>query len=204
MRFTLCITARLLVAFALFSFASGCRTLSLEIENPGDVSRYRSWDFVHSVRNRIQAPVLVGIDLEPVVAEQVEIGLSDRGFQRSLNDPDLLVYFHLGVREQLVKRNVTSAIQHLPSLHYAPSYDVQVTRTELIRYEIAELLIVMIDSRERQLVWRGQLSERYPDAFTPHLSEAVSQILARVPSPRPSPSGRTVIVREETDQFRFP
>jgi hypothetical protein len=146
----------------------------------------------------------LGIDLEPAIERQVEIGLSDRGFQRSPNDPDLLVYFHLGVREQLVKQNVTGAVQHLPSLHYAPSYDVQVTRTEFIRYEIAELVIVMIDSRERQLVWRGQLNERYPDAFTPHLGEAVSQILARVPSPRPSPSGRTVIVKKETDQFRFP
>ncbi len=42
MRLTLRITACLVVAFALISFASGCRTLSLEIEEPGDVSRSRS------------------------------------------------------------------------------------------------------------------------------------------------------------------
>ncbi len=199
MRLTLRIAVCLLVAFGSISFASGCRTLSLQIEKPGDVSRYRTWNFVQPMRDVIHAPLLVGIDLESVVAKQVEIGLSDRGFQRTPNDPDLLVYFQLVVREQLVQQNVTSAIQHLASLHYSPSYDVQTTKTEIRRYEIAELLVLMIDSRERRLVWRGRLNERYLNAFTPHLGEAVSQILARVPSPRPSPSGRTVIVKQETD-----
>ena len=196
MELTLRIADRLVVAFALISFASGCRTLSLQIDEPGDVSDYRTWNFVHSVRDVIHAPLLVGIDLESVVAKQVEIGLTDRGFQRTPNDPDLLVYFQLVVQEQLVQQNVTSAIQHLPSLHYSPSYDVQTTQTELKRYEIVDLLVLMIDSRERRLVWRGRLNERYLDAFTPHLGEAVSQLLARVPSPRPSTNGRTVIVKE--------
>ncbi len=196
MRLTLRITARLVVAIALISFASGCRTLSLQIDKPGDVSGYRTWNFVHPMRGAIHAPLLVGIDLEPVVAKQVEIGLYDRGFRRTSNDPDLLVYFQLVVREQLVQQNVTSAIQHLPSLHYSPSYDVQTTKTEIRRYEIAELLVLMIDSRERRLVWRGRLNERYLDAFTPHLGEAVSLLLAHVPSPRLATDSRTVIVKE--------
>ena len=204
MRLTLRITARLVVAFALISFASGCRTLSLQIDKPGDVSGYRTWNFVHPVRDVIHAPLLVGIDLESVVAKQVEIGLSDRGFQRTPNDPDLLVYFQLVVREQLVKQSVTSAIEHLPSLHYAPSYDVQVTRIELTRYQIVELLVLMIDSSERHLVWSGRLKGRYLDAFTPHLDEAVSQLLAHVPSPGPPTNGRTVIVKEGVRPLPIP
>lgn len=204
MRLTLRITARLVVAFALISFASGCRTLSLQIDKPGDVSGYRTWDFVHPVRDVIHAPLLVGIDLESVVAKQVEIVLNDRGFRRTPNDPDLLVYFQLVVREQLVQQNVTSAIQHLASLHDAPSYDVQVSRTELRRYEIVELLVLMIDSRERRLVWRGRLNERYPDSFMPHLGEAVSLLLAHVPSPRLATDSRTVIVKEGARQIPFP
>ena len=204
MRLTLRITARLVVAFALISFASGCRTLSLQIDKPGDVSGYTTWNFVHPVRAVIYAPLLVDIDLEPAVAKQIEIGLSDRGFQRTPNDPDLLVYFQLVVREQLVQQNETSAVQHLPSLHHAPSYDVQATRTELRRYEIAELLVLIIDSRERRLVWRGRLNERYLDAFTPHLGEAVSLLLAHVPSPRLATESRTVIVKEGARHFPFP
>ena len=200
MRLTLRITVCLLVAFALISFASGCRTLSLQIEKPGDASRYRTWDFAHPVRGVIHAPLLVDIDLEPVVAKQVEIWLSDRGFRRTTNDPDLLVYFQLVVRGQLVEQSVTGAVQYLPSLHYSPSYEVQSTRTELRRYEIAELLVLMIDSSERRLVWRGRLNERYRDEFTPHLGEAVSQLLAHVPPPRPSTNGRTLVVKEGTPQ----
>lgn len=204
MRLTLRITVSLLVAFGLIAFASGCRTLSLEIEKPGDVSRYRTWDFVYRVRDVIHPPWLVGSDLEAAVAMQVVIGLSDRGFLRTTSNPDMLVYFQLVVREQLVAENVTGAIQHLPSLHYAPSYDVQTTRTELKRYEIAELLVLMIDRKERRLVWRGRLNERYLGEFAPRLGEAVSELLARVPPPRPATNGRTVIAQEGARQFPFP
>jgi hypothetical protein len=203
-RRTLRITVCLLVAFASIAFASGCRTPSPQIDEPGDASRYRTWDFVQPLRGVIHAPLLVGIDLEPVVAKQVEVGLSDRGFRRAPNDPDLLVYFQLVVREQLIQQNVTGAIQHLPSFSHAPSYDVQTTQTEFRRYEIAELLVLMIDSRERRLVWRGRLNERYPDEFTPHLGDAVSQLLAHVPPPRSLTDGRTVIVKEGAPQFPFP
>jgi len=196
-RLTLRITVYLLVAFASISFASGCRTLSLEVETPGDVSRYRTWNFAHPTRDVTHAPFLVGTDFESAVSQQVEIELFDRGFQRTANDPDLLVFFQLGVREQLVEQQVTGAMQHLPSLHNAPSYDVQVTRTEFRRYEIAELLFVMVESKGRQLVWRGRLNDRYLDGFKPHLGEAVSQLLAQVPFSRPSMNGPTVIVREE-------
>jgi hypothetical protein len=143
--------------------------------------------------------LLVGIDLEPVVAKQVEIWLSDRGFRRTTIDPDLLVYFQLVVRGQLVKQNVTGAVQHLSSLHHSPSYDVQTTQTELRRYDVAELLVLMIEPRERRLVWRGRLNQRYRDEFTSHLGEVVSQLLAHVPPPRPSSNNRhTVIVKDET------
>jgi hypothetical protein len=72
---------------------------------------------------------------------------------------------------------------------------VQATRTEIRRYEFAELLVLMLDRRERTLVWRGRFEERYRDEFAPYLGEAVSQLLARVPPPRPSTDARTVIVK---------
>ncbi len=196
MRPTLRITVCLLVAFALISFASGCQTPMLQIETPGDTSSYRTWNFVHPVRGVVHAPLTVGTDLDPAVAKQVEIGLSDRGFRRTTNDPDMLVYFQLVVRRQLVQQNVTGAIQHLPSLSHSPSYDVQATRIELRRYEIVDLLVLMLDPRDRRLVWRGRLNERYRDEFAPHLGEAVSRLLAHVPPPRP----RTAIVKAATPQ----
>lgn len=195
MRLTLRITVHLLVAFGLTAIASGCRTPTLKIETPGDASRYRTWDFAHPVRDVNHAPVLVGVDLEPLVAKQIEIGLADRGFLRASNDPDLLVHFQLVVRGQLVKENVTGAIQHLPSLHHSPSYDVQATQIEFRRYEFAELLVLMLDRREHSVVWRGTLGDRYRDEFAPHLGEAVAQLLARVPPPRPSANARSVIVK---------
>jgi hypothetical protein len=196
-RLTLRITVYLFIAFASISFASGCRTLSLEVETPGDAARYRTWNFAHPTRDVTHAPLFVGTDFESAVSQQVEAELSDRGFQRTANNPDLLVFFQLGVREQLVEQHVTGAMQHLPSLHNAPSYDVQVTRTEFRRFEIAELLFVMVESNGRQLVWRGRLNDRYLDGFKPHLREAVSQLLAQVPFSRPSLNGQTAIVREE-------
>jgi len=212
------IAAFLVAAFGLISFASGCRTLSLQIDAPGDVARYRTWnfvrqDFAHPEPDAMRAPLLAGADLGPAVAKQVEIGLADRGFRRTSIDPDVLVHFQLAVREQFIEQNVTGAVQYLPSLHDAPSYDVQTTRTEVARYEVADLLVVMIDRKERRLVWRGRLNERYRGDFAPHLGEAVTQLLAQLPAseleqeqelelePRPSANGRTVIANDRT---RFP
>ena len=195
MHLTLRITVNLLAAFGSISLASGCGTPTLQIEAPGDVSGYRTWDFVQPVPDAIRAPWIAGVDLEPVVAKQVERGLSDRGFQRTTSDPGLLVYFQLVVRRQLVEEYVTGAVQHVPSLHYSPSYDIQKTWTEVRRYEVAELMVLMLDPSDRRLVWRGRFEGRYRDEFTPHLGAAVSQLLARVPQPRPSSNGRTAIVK---------
>jgi hypothetical protein len=190
----------LFIAIGAIQLTSGCRTPELRIEEPGDVSSYRTWDFVRPVRGLIHAPLFRGVDLEPVVAMQVETWLSEQGFRRAPNDPDILVYFQLVVRGQLVKENVTGAMQHVPSHDYTPSFDVQATRTEIRHYEIAEFLILMIDPSERRLVWRGRLTERYQNAFEPHLREAVSQLLAHIPPPRPASKGTTVIVKEEKSQ----
>ncbi len=197
MRHTLRLTTCLLVAFGLLSFAPGCQTPTLQIDEPGDVSRYRTWDFVRPVRGLIHAPLLEADALEPVVARQVETSLFDRGFRRTRTNPDVLLYFRLSVRGQLVKRNVTGAIHHLASLHSSASYDVQATHTELTRYDIAELLVLMIDPREHHLVWRGRLNRRYRDEVTPYLGELVSQLLAHLPPPRHGAQRRTVIVKEE-------
>lgn len=196
MRPALRITVSVLVALGWSAFATGCRTLSVRVDEPGDISRYRTWDFYRPPLEAARAPLRSGIDFESVVAEQIETGLSDRGFRRATVRPGLLVHFQLGIREQLVEQYVTGAIEHLPSLHSAPSFDVQRTRTERKRYEIADLRVSIIDSRTRSVVWRGRLNERYLDAFAPHLDEAVSELLGHLPRPRPSTNGRTLIAKE--------
>lgn len=183
MRPTLCLTARVLVGFGLLALVSGCRSPRLEIDQLGDVSRRRTWDFVQPLRGVVHAPLHSHVDLESSVAWQIERGLLERGYQRTRNDPDVVVYFQLIVQDQIVKRNLTGAVSHLASMHSSASYDIQTTQTRSTRYETADLQILMIDPRQRRPLWDGRLSQRYRDEFMPHLGEAVSQLLTQLPPP---------------------
>lgn len=200
MRPTLCLTARVLVAFGLLALVSGCRSPRLEIDHLGDVSRHRTWDFVQPLRGVVHAPFLSHVDLESSVAWQIERWLFERGFQRTRNDPDVVVYFQLIVQAQIVKRNVTGVISHLASLHNSASYDIQTTQTKSTRYETADLQILMIDPRQRRLLWDGRLRQRYRNEFMSHLGEAVSQLLTQLPPPSSATGRDSLIVKEGEPQ----
>lgn len=186
-----------IVTIVLLATASGCRAPVLQIEQPGDAARFRTWDFVKPRRGEVYAPALVDVNLERSVARHVGHGLSARGFERSGRAPDLLVYFQLGIRVQTVVENVAGGVEYLSSHHSSPSFEVQSTQTEERHYENAELVVLLIDPNERRLVWRGNFSQRYREAFRPHLGEAVGELLAKVPRSGAAERVPVVIVREE-------
>jgi hypothetical protein len=110
----------------------------------------------------------------------------------------VLVVFDLTIRRGVVEVASTGALQTLHSLHSSPSIEVQATRYEMRHYETADLKIVAIDPRERSVVWRGSFAKRYEEARSPQLNDAVSQLLARMPTPRPRPDGPRAVVRERS------
>jgi hypothetical protein len=188
---------RLTLSIVLLSSIVSCATtMNLRVEDPGDVARFRTWDWLSDEGERVGA--LAGTDLELQVARQIEESLSSRGYRRAPGSADLLVDFNLTIRREVVEVARTGALQTLHSLHSSPSFEVQATRYEMRHYEIADLKIVAIDPLERSVVWRGSFAKRYGEARSPRLNDAVAQLLARMPTPRLRLDGPRAVVRERS------
>jgi hypothetical protein len=196
---------RLAVSIVLLSSIVSCATtMSLRAEDPGDVSRFRTWDWLRDDGERVDAPSDGDSELELQVARQIEESLGARGFRRAPGSAEILVVFDLTIRREDVEVARTGALQTLHSLHSSPSFEVQATRYEMRHYEIVDLKIVAIDPREQSVVWRGSFAKRYEEARPPQMNDAVAQLLARLPSSRPRPDGPRAVVRERSTDEKPP
>jgi hypothetical protein len=190
---------RLAFSIALFSSIVSCATTtSLRVEDLGDIARFHTWDWLRDDGERVDAPASSHSELELQVARQIEESLSARGFRRVPGNAEVLVDFDLTIRRGVVEVARTGALQTLHSLHSSPSFEVQATRYEMRHYEIADLKIVTIDPRERSVVWRGSFAKQYGEVRSPQLNDAVAQLLARMPTPRPRVDGPRAVVRERS------
>jgi hypothetical protein len=172
--------------------------MNLRVEDPGDVARFRTWDWLRDDGKGVDSPADLGSELKRQVARQIEASLRARGFRRAPESAELLVDFDLAIRREVVEVARTGALQTLHSLHSSPSFEVQATRYEMRHYEIADLKIVAIDPRERSVVWRGSFAKHYGEVRSPQLNDAVTQLLARMPTPRPRLDGPRAVVRERS------
>jgi hypothetical protein len=190
---------RLAFSIALLSSIVSCATgLNLRVEDPGDVARFRTWNWLRDDGKGVDSPAAPSSELKRQVARQIEASLRARGFRRAPESAELLVDFDLAIRREVVEVARTGALQTLHSLHSSPSFEVQATRYEMRHYEIADLKIVAIDPRERSVVWRGSFVQRYEEARSSHINDAVAQLLARLPTPRPQLDGKRAVVRERS------
>jgi len=177
---------RLLFSIALLSSTGGCAQSSiLRVEELGDISRYRTWDWLRDPGQTADAVAEPGSDLSFQIARQIEESLLARGFRRAPGRAELLVDFAFELRREGVQVPRTGAMATLNSLHSSPSFEVQAITYETHYHEIADLRIVAIAPRERSVIWRGSLAERYEGARSAQLKDAVVQLLERMPRPRP-------------------
>jgi hypothetical protein len=190
---------RLTLSIVLLSSIVSCATtMNLRVEDPGDVARFRTWDWLSDEGERVGAPAGTDSVLELQVARQIEELLSARGFRRAPGSAEVLVDFDITIRRAVVEVARTGALQTLHSLHASPSFEVQATQYEMRHYEIVDLNFVAIDSRERSVVWRGSFEKRYGEARSPQMNDAVAQLLARMPTSRPRLNGPRAFVRERS------
>lgn len=189
---------RLTLSIVVFSSIAGCATTSLRVEDVGDVSRFRTWNWLRDDGKRVDSPAAPSSELKRQAARQIEASLRARGFRRVPEGAELLVDFDLAIRREVVEVARTGALQTLHSFHSSPSFEVQATRYEMRHYEIADLRIVAIDPRERSVVWRGSFVQRYEQARSSHIDDAVAQLFARLPTPRPQLDGPRAVVRERS------
>ncbi len=205
MRAALQSAIRLFLSIPLLASVAGCATTSgPRVEEPGDLSRYRTWDWLRGPGETPGAAADPSSELERRVARRIAEAMGARGFLRAPGRAELLVDFDFELRREVVQIARTGAVQTLNSLHSSPSFEVQATTYETHRYQVADLRIVAIDLRERSVVWRGALAQRYEPSRSPPVGDAVARLLERMPTARPQRDGARAVARERAADGKPP
>jgi hypothetical protein len=150
------------------------------IEHPGDLSAHTTWNWLLSDPGRVKAQVQGDVELEGVVSTEIWRALRQHGFRRNRLEPDLLVYFHVGRKRQIVRYTQTNAMQLISNMDMGPTYQVQTSEIKEHTYEHVELRVVLMDAKTREVLWRGILADRYLESFQPHATEVVTELLSHL------------------------
>lgn len=175
---------RVAMPIVLAALGLACAKPSVEVDPSEDFSVYETWEWLPR-RADFDPPRQLRSELHERVIAQVERELRECGYRRAGGEtPDFFVTYHLEIERQLVVRSEVPAEETLETFHEGGSYGVTRTTTHLAHYEQVTLAIDVAEGQERQLVWRGRLSERVRGSFDRRAGDAVAEILAHFPRRR--------------------
>lgn len=170
-----------LVISLMMILLSGCALQVKTYQKPGtDISKYKTWCWMEGCEVTYQGP-------EEYYNEEALMSISDaigeqmaqKGYIRNDEEQDLLVNFYLimEMREQeVVEPNyegMSMNMQWLPQVY--PKY---------VRYLKGSLVIDIIDRRESELLWRGNVIkylELYPTLDKVAIKNAIAQAMKKFP-----------------------
>lgn len=112
------------------------------------------------------------------IKEAVQKQLSKRGYKLTSENPDLILHYHIIVKDQ-------SAVITEP---FGYSYSPYWTRmnTNIYSYKEGTLILDLMDSKINQLIWRGWAVTEVKESYSPKevealIEEVVSKIFRKFP-----------------------
>lgn len=147
----------MLLALATF----GCsRKIHIEREPNIAIEQYRTYAWNTLEVSNASHPFYRSVELNQVIIREIDKVLAKKGFRRNIGNPDFLVDFHIFVEEQKFQNLVCGAgfyrgERYLPDL----SQRMYCETPEIVNYDDGTLIIDIVDSDTRQLVWRGATNE---------------------------------------------
>jgi len=167
------------VLFALLAgtLLAGCSGIDVatDYNQEWNFSSYKTYDWVAVKSPSLVDPVLETPLLESRVKNAVERELGIKGFERSEEDPDFFISYHVGTKSQV---DVSTCGYHYPASSHCWGGEV-----ESYAYSEGTLVLDFIDSAEEELVWRGTAKGAlYDDDDAKEvLNQAVVKILKDFP-----------------------
>lgn len=177
------------IAFATalaIAFVS-CTTVKVN-RSSTNLAKYKSYAFMDPDVKAGKNPLYYNDIATQNVEAVVDNALLNKGLKKDESDPDMLVGYHFFVEQKT--RTVTDPPMYGPYLGWgrwgwrgwAPGYwDWGRTRTET--YKEGTLVVDMVDTRSKKLVWRGYIENAVsnPSNITDRLPKEVDKILEKYP-----------------------
>ena len=179
-------TVRTLLGLALL-LAAGCSSFAVEhdYDPQADFARYRSWYWLPPSPSGDPRADNALVDAR--VRAAVENALAARGFtQTSTGEGDLGIGYHIAIEGKLDVRTIDHYYGYGPGWGYYGGPGRVGSETYVDQYDEGTLILDLVDSRSRKLVWRGSASARLREGLTPQereerTQEAVDAILNQYP-----------------------
>ncbi len=117
------------------------------------------------------------------VHSAMESTLAERGYTKNDGSPDFYITYHILTDRKLQARTINNYYGH-----YGYGYGIGMSGSDtyITEYEVGTLVIDIIDTKKKELVWRGNGSSRLSSSPTPEkttqlINETVSAILEKFP-----------------------
>lgn len=172
-----------LIAIAgIILFAASCSTLSIKHDyDPGtDYSQYKTFAWARAPKEVIGSPRARLMANSTLLDKRIKTAVTDelvvKGFKPAANNPDLLLVYHVGLRDKI---NVSSW-----GYRYGPYWGAG--GVDVYGYREGTLVIDVIDSEKRELVWRGVAQKALSESKTPeqrqkNLDDIIKKLFANFP-----------------------
>jgi hypothetical protein len=172
-----------LAAALLLALGPACASdMAVRVEQRADLTGMCTWDFLRAGSKNVRTPHADPEMLDLWLARQIERGLLERGFARVAEDPDVLVTYALEVRRTVTSVTETPAVEHLSSMHNAPSYDIQASEQRTEVREAGRLSILISDPEAAMVLWHARVEGRYRGSLAARVEASVAQLLDRLPN----------------------
>jgi Domain of unknown function (DUF4136) len=178
-------TIRVIIVVALMGLSFGCGskiTVNHDFEPDADFARYKTYKWLEqpaSTMGNVATQTQSNTMLDQRIKTAVNGQLAKKGLTLADASPDVLMAYHTGVENKV---DVTDWGYTYGSYYYGyPSRDITV-----YQYQQGTLIVDMIDSSTKELVWRGSaqamlLENPTPEKIQQRLNEAAAKMFQYYP-----------------------
>jgi len=171
-----------ITVLGIILFWASCSTLKInhDYDTRTDFSPYKSFAWAQAPKEIVGSPRARLLADNPMLDRRIKNAVSDqlvsKGFQQANNNPDLLIVYHVGLKDRI---NVSNW-----GYRYGPYWGPG--RVDVYGYREGTLVIDFVDAKKKELIWRGiaqkALSEkRFPESRERELNNIIKRLLTKFP-----------------------
>jgi hypothetical protein len=172
----------IVITIGIILFISGCSSLKIshDYDQRTDFSRYETFAWARAPKEAVGSPQARLLANNPLLDRRIKNAVTDqlmkKGFKADNKTPDLLIVYHVGVKDKI---NVSNW-----GYGYGPYWGPG--RVDVYGSREGTLIIDFVDARQKELVWRGIAQKALPEGGSPEsrerqLNDVVRSLLAKFP-----------------------
>ena len=173
---------KIIAIFGIILFWASCSTLKInhDYDSRTDFSPYKTFAWARAPKEIVGSPRARLLADNPMLDRRIKNAVASqlvsKGFNPDSNKPDLLIVYHVGLKDKI---NVSNW-----GYGYGPYWGPG--RVDVYGYREGTLVIDFVDAGKKELVWRGIAQKALKEGGSPEsrereLNDIIKRLLAKFP-----------------------